>query len=83
MLTPRATRRYRADPPKVGEIGYLTNGRGRYGEIRYLRGRKEKYIVECYPHTCQARYHLMQLRSLATQERVTVALQYFARPEEL
>lgn len=83
MLTPRATRRYRNHPPQVGEIGYLTSGRDRYGSILYWHGLKDRYIVEAYPSNTQARYHLITLRNLRNQQRIVMALQHFTRPEDL
>lgn len=37
--------------PKLGEIGYLSLGKNRYGEYLYYQGKKTKYIVIAYPLT--------------------------------
>lgn len=68
--------------PKVGETGYLVMKHGRYGNVEYYRGRKQRYIVSHYP-LCDNIYpysrgiHTAFFRNLKNGEIVRVSGFYF------
>ena len=48
MLT-TAANYHHSKLPKLGAIGYITNGTNRYGEPLYWKGERQKYRVIAYP----------------------------------
>lgn len=48
MLTTKANRHHSKLPP-LGEVGYLTNGTNRWGEILYWNGKRQRYQCVAYP----------------------------------
>lgn len=79
MLTTIANRHH-SRLPKVGEIGYLTNGENRYGQTLYFQGKRERVIVESYPANDNAfgiGIHTAHFRYLGNGERVRVSGFYF------
>lgn len=48
MLT-TAANYHRSKLPQLGQIGYLTNGKTKYGEPLYWKGERQKYQVIAYP----------------------------------
>ena len=49
MLNCQRQNYYHSKLPVPGAIGYLTNGKNRYGETLYFQGQKQKYQVIAFP----------------------------------
>lgn len=68
--------------PKLGEIGYITNGTNQFNETLFYRGERQKYQVyafplcdNCYPYSYGI--HTALFRNLKTNEILKFSGFYF------
>lgn len=49
MLQGKRQNIHRSKLPDAGQVGYITGGCNRFGEVLYWKGEKTRFIVESFP----------------------------------
>ncbi len=84
MLTPIT--RHREKLPALGSIGFIADGRDRFGQTLFFEGRKRRCIVESYPLLNRrgiSLQHCINVRFLDNGERCTFSGFYFKTQEDI
>jgi len=87
MLTARANYHH-SKLPQLGDVGYITNGKNRWGERMFWKGRKRLCVVESFP-LCDnvlpygRGIHTVTVRFLDNGETARFSGFYFTNREEM